>query len=168
MKKLTFPALMLLLTTTIFAQDIGTDQINKEVVSKLAFIVGDWKGEGWMMGQDGQKHAFVQTETIRFKIDSTAILIEGFGTNNGKAIHNALAILTYNKTDKNYTFHSYLANGREGKFKAELIDNKLYWYPMDTMRYIIFINEKGQWYETGEMNRGEQWFQFFEMTLNEQ
>lgn len=110
----------------------------------------------------------MQTETISFKIDSTAILIEGLGTSNGKVVHNAMAILSYNKADNNYTFHSYLANGREGKFKAELIDSKLYWYPMDNMRYIIFLNEYGQWYETGEMKRGEDWFQFFEMTLDRQ
>jgi len=30
-------------------------------VSKLALIVGDWKGEGWMMGQDGQKHLRAET-----------------------------------------------------------------------------------------------------------
>jgi len=45
---------------------------------------------------------------------------------NGRIIHNAMAIITYNNADKNFSFHSYLANGREGKFKAELIDNKLY------------------------------------------
>jgi hypothetical protein len=34
------------------------------------------------------------------------------------------------------------------------------------MRYIIFLNEKGQWYEKGEMKRDAGWFQFMEMTLN--
>lgn len=168
MKKVTLLALMLLLSTVTFPQPPETDQVIKAEVQKLGSIVGDWKGEGWMMGQDGQKHSFMQTEAISFKIDSTAILIEGLGTSNGKVVHNAMAILSYNKADNNYTFHSYLANGREGKFKAELIDSKLYWYPMDNMRYIIFLNEYGQWYETGEMKRGEDWFQFFEMTLDRQ
>lgn len=157
---------MVLFTSISYAQDTETNQISKKEVSKLAFIAGEWKGKGWMMGQDRQKHPFDQTESIRYKLDSTAILIEGLGMDNGKVIHNAMAIVTYNKTDNNYTFHSYLANGREGKYKAELIGDKLYWYPMDNMRYIISINNKGQWYETGEMKRGEQWFQFFEMALD--
>lgn len=168
MKSWTLLISFLLFTTITHAQDLDTDEVNKAAISKLAFIVGDWKGEGWMMGQDGQKHSFTQTETIRFKIDSTAILIEGRGMNNGKVIHNAMAILSYNQTDKYYNFHSYLANGREGKFKAELLDEKLHWYPMENMRYIISLNENGQWHETGEMKRGDQWFQFFEMNLDKE
>jgi hypothetical protein len=34
------------------------------------------------------------------------------------------------------------------------------------MRYIIYLNDKGQWHETGEMKRENDWFQFFEMTLD--
>lgn len=168
MKKAILLILIISVTKLICAQDMETNQSNKREVSKLAFIVDDWKGNGWMMGQDGQKHSFSQTENISFKLDSTAILIQGHGMNDGKVIHNAMAIITYNKAENHYNFHSYLANGREDSFKAELIDKKLYWYPMPNMRYIIFINEKGQWYETGEMQRGEQWFQFFEMTLDKQ
>ena len=168
MKTITFLISIILLTTLTHAQDMETDQSNKTEVSKLAFIVDDWKGNGWMMGQDGQKHSFDQTESISFKLDSTAILVQGLGKANGKVIHNAMAIITYNKADNNYNFHSYLANGREEKFKAELKEKELHWYPMDNMRYIIFINEKGQWCEKGEMKRGEQWFQFFEMTLDKQ
>ncbi|MBK9175260.1 MAG: hypothetical protein IPM46_02755 [Flavobacteriales bacterium] len=161
-------ATALLLPAMGHAQDLGTDKENQAAVRKLAFIVGDWKGEGWMMGPDGQRHAFTQTETIRFKLDSTVIYIEGLGTSEGRITHNAMAIISNNKRDGHYTFRSYLANGREGAFKAELLGDKLYWYPKDDLRYIIHLNEKGQWYETGEMKRGEQWFQFFEMTLDRQ
>jgi len=55
-------------------------------------------------------------------MDGTAILIEGIGTANGAIIHNAMAIITYNKADDNYTFKSYLSSGLGGSFKAELID----------------------------------------------
>ncbi len=34
------------------------------------------------------------------------------------------------------------------------------------MRYIITLNEKGQWFEIGEMERNNEWFKFFEMTLD--
>lgn len=157
-----------LISICTFAQMGGTDQESKEAMGKLAFIEGEWKGEGWMMGQDGQKNPFSQTEDISFKLDGTALLIEGKGTDGDRTIHDALAIVTYNKKDKNYSFQSYLANGMAGKFKAELIDDKFYWYPMGNMRYIIFLNEEGQWKEIGEMKQGENWFQFFEMTLDKQ
>ena len=81
-------------------------------------------------------------------------------------IHNALALLTYDKAEDKLVFRSYLQNGLGGEFPAELLDGKLFWYPNQNVRYIIGINEKGQWYETGEFKRGENWMQFFEMTLD--
>jgi hypothetical protein len=165
MKRIVTIIFALLLMQNLTAQAIETDSIAKEKISKLSFIVGNWEGAGWMFSQSG-KNEFTQTEKIEFKLDSTAILIEGLGKSNGKIIHNALAIITYNKEDDNYTFRSYLQDGRKGKFKAELIADKFYWYPNENVRYIIWLNEKEQWYEKGEYKRGDQWFQFFEMTLD--
>ncbi|CAN5383873.1 hypothetical protein BH23BAC1_BH23BAC1_05400 [soil metagenome] len=34
------------------------------------------------------------------------------------------------------------------------------------MRYIINLNDQGQWYEKGEIKRNGNWLQFFEMTLD--
>jgi hypothetical protein len=118
------------------------------------------------MGKDGKKYLFQQTENIQFKIDSVAILIEGLGKSNGLITHNALAIISYIKQDSIYNFHSYTSTGRGGSFKAELIDKKFYWYPNKNMRYVIWLNDKSQWYETGEFKRNNEWIQFFEMTLN--
>lgn len=156
----------LVITLSSYGQSPTTDSIAKNEVNKLAFIVGEWEGEGWRMERDGQKHTFTQTEIIQFKLDNTAVLIEGLGKNNGQTIHNALAIITYNKAENNYSFNSYLSSGLGGSFKAELLDGKLYWYPNEYVRYIVSLNDKGQWYETGEMNRQDSWFQFFEMTLD--
>ncbi len=149
-----------------FGQSFKTDPISKSEISKLDFLTGDWIGKGWMMGADKEKHEFDQTEDIHFKLDSTVVLIEGVGRSKGMIIHNAMAIVSYNKEDGNYIFQSYLQNGRKGEFKGELIDGKFYWYPSKDMRYIIELNEKDQWFETGEIRQGENWFQFFEMTLD--
>ena len=148
-----------------FSQTSETDSISKAKIKKLDFMVGNWKGTGWMMGRNG-KSEFEQTERIEFKLDSTAVLIEGKGISNGKIVHNALAILTYDKSRGNYIFRSYLPSGLNAEFKAEIIENKLYWYPNDNVRYIIWQNSNGQWYETGEYKRGNAWSQFFEMTLD--
>jgi hypothetical protein len=168
MKKLTLIFTLLFISGLSHAQKIETDKEAKDAISKLEFIVGDWAGDGWVMARDGQKSTFTQTEAIKFKLDGTAILIEGLGKNNGEITHNALAVVTYNKTTGNYNFSSYLSTGRSGIFKAEVIDDKFYWYPNENMRYIIYLNSKRQWYETGEMKRGNDWFQFFEMTLDKQ
>lgn len=148
-----------------FSQTSETDSISKAKIKELQFMVGNWKGTGWMMGRHG-KSEFDQTERIEFKLDSTAVLIEGKGLSNGKVVHNALAILTYDKIKGNYIFRSYLPSGLNAEFKAEIIENKLYWYPNENTRYIIWQNEKEQWYETGEYKIGQNWNQFFEMTLD--
>lgn len=149
-----------------YSQEAETDKEAQEAITKLEFIVGNWAGTGWTMGRHKQKHTFSQTERISFKLDSTAILIEGLGKHNEKIIHNAMAVVTYNKIDKNYNFQSYLSTGTGGNFSAELKDRKFYWYPNENMRYIIYLNDKGQWYEIGEIKRENEWFQFFEMTLD--
>ena len=119
-----------------------------------------------MMGRDGQKHMFQQTEKVQFKLDSMILLIEGTGKAGGKIIHHALAIVSYDKTDSDFNFQSYLMDGRSGSYSAELIDDTFCWYPNEYIRYIIKIAENGSWSEIGEMKRGEEWRQFFEMTLN--
>ena len=155
----------LLIATLGFSQTSETDSIYKAKIKKLDFMVGNWKGTGWRMERNG-KSEFEQTNRIEFKLDSTAVLIEGKGISKGKIVHNALSILTYDKTNDNYIFRSYLPNGMNAEFKAEIIENKLYWYTNDNIRFRIWQNEKGQWYETGEYKRENSWIQFFEMTLN--
>ncbi|MEO7212256.1 hypothetical protein [Mucilaginibacter sp.] len=157
-------AVLLLISVACFSQSTETDATAKTEVSKLAFIAGKWAGKGWMMMQSGRE-SFNQTENVQMKLDSTIVLIEGLGKANGKMIHNALAFITFNKAG-GYNFRSYLATGREGQFKAELIGSKIHWYPTENMRYIIELNDKGQWFETGEMNRDGKWLKFFEMTLD--
>ncbi len=163
---------LLLLVTWIMipgsleAQNFETDHESQTEILKLGFLTGSWEGKGWMMGSDGQKHHFDQTEAVSFKLDSTAILIEGNGEADGRSIHNALAVVSFNKESKDYKFTSWLSSGRGGQFKGSLIGDKFYWYPNENMRYVISINDKGQWYETGEMKQDDKWFQFFEMTLD--
>lgn len=165
-KRILFFAISLLLTGQLFSQSFATDSISKSEISQLEFLVGNWEGKGWIMGRDRKKSEFDQTEKIQFKLDSTTVLIEGLGKTKGLTTHNAMAIISYNKADSTYVFQSYVQNGRKGEFTAEIIENKFYWYPNENMRYIIWINKNGQWYETGEFNREGNWFQFFEMTLD--
>lgn len=150
---------------TVYAQSMPDGSVLKEEIKKLSFIVGEWKGEGWMLGRDGEKHNFTQTEKVQFKLDSTAILIEGLGKSGEEVIHNALAVLRFDPGENSYSFNSYLSTGLGGSFKGELIGDVFYWYPNENMRYIIKLNEQGKWFETGEINRNGSWFQFFEMTL---
>jgi hypothetical protein len=168
MKRIFIFAIAIFITNLSFSQSVESDSLSKAKISELEFMVGNWKGKGWMMGPDGQKSEFDQTEKIQFKLDSTMVLIEGLGKSQGEVVHNALALVTYDKAEEKLVFRSYLQNGRSGEFPAEMKGGKLYWFPNPNVRYIIGINEQGQWYETGEFKRGENWNQFFEMTLDKE
>lgn len=115
-----------------------------------------------MMGRDGTRHNFNQTEHVQFKADGTLLVVEG------KKVHDTFAVFSYNKEKKEYSFQLWMANGMNGSFKAELKGDTLIWYPRENMQYSNWLNEKGQWYEKGKMNREGEWFQFFEMTLDKQ
>ena len=56
-------------------------------------------------------------------------------------------------------------SGQNAEFEGELIDNKFHWYPNENVRYIIWLDDNNNWYETGEYKKGDAWSQFFEMTL---
>ncbi|MEB2774866.1 hypothetical protein SYJ56_06080 [Algoriphagus sp. D3-2-R+10] len=148
------------------AQNFETNIEAQKEIQKIEFLVGEWEGSGWMMNQSREKMTFEQTEKVSFKINDTALLIEGQGVSDGKIIHSALAVLTMVDSSGKYKFTSFLQSNQQGTFKAELIDDVLYWYPAENVRYVITINDQGQWHEIGEANSGGTWYQFFEMTLN--
>ena len=53
-------------------------------MKKLDWLVGHWKGTGWMqMGPQGRKE-FTITETIQGKLDGLVLVIEGQGNSSGR------------------------------------------------------------------------------------
>lgn len=92
-------------TGSISGQSIEIDETAQQELKKLSFIIGEWEGDGWMMGRDGTKHLFTQSETVQFKLDKTAILIEGMGKSGGEIIHNALGVVRFNQQQGNYRIY---------------------------------------------------------------
>lgn len=132
----------------------------------LSFLEGKWKGSGWMMGEDRVRQNFEQEEIIEMKLSGTILQIEGIGRSEGKVVHHALAIIQPKKEDGKFEFTSFLQSGMKGIFPAQWEDGKLIWQPAPQVRYIIQLNDQGQWYEVGEYNAGNTWYKFFEMTLD--
>ena len=146
-------------------------------IEQLGFLVGNWKGEGWIRFPGLPKSPFTGTEKVQFKAGSNALQIEGLhsvqdpATDQAKVIHNAFAIVTWNSTQ--YRFQSILASGHRGDYVGEFRDDAFVWgYEnrwQGKVRYTIRINEAGDWFEIGESSRdGKTWTQFFEMTLQKQ
>lgn len=138
----------------------------KQSLSQLSFLEGKWKGAGWIVSQDRQRMTFESEETVQFKLRGTVLEVEGIGRSEGQIVHNALAVISVGSQEGQFDFTSFLQSGEKGTYKAELKEGKLFWYPTEQVRYIIEINDQGQWFEIGEYNDGGTWYKFFEMTLD--
>src|SRR5262245_46724689 len=160
----------------VFAADEQTSKdAQRGEMKKLDWLVGSWKGTGWiLMGPQGRKE-FTQTETIQSKLDGLVLVIEGRGKSkdDGSTVHTALAFVSYDDRAKTFRWRGFTAEGRQTDTEAKVGTNTLEWglqIPQrGRMRYTIKLNEKGEWFEVGEMmQEGQIWQKFFEMTLQRQ
>ena len=161
------------LQTALVAQPVMTpDSITKEVMAKLEFLTGQWSGTGWIqMGRE--KHFFNQSENVIQKVNQSVIVIDGLGTDNetNQVIHQAFAVISYDKAAQKYLMRAYRGDGNYIDADAEVApDGSFVWgftHPQaGRMKYTIRMTD-GKWIETGEMSRDNTtWFPFFEMTLS--
>jgi len=166
---------LMLLVPSITAQSSGpTAQI--EAMKKLSFLVGEWKGSGWMAFGD-RRSEFNATETATVRAGGVVLMVEGHHTVDlpGQAaqrvVHEAFGVLWYDESSGSYNFQAFLATGRHSTFKARCDGKQVVWgYEdphMGKVRYTITIDEKGRWFEIGERDEDEKgWTKFFEMTLS--
>ena len=155
-----------------FAQYIDSLQVNE--MKKVQWLAGKWEGEGWMMFGPEEKHTFSQTETVTSKLNGLLLTIEGLGTvGESKIIHNAFAVLSFDSENQRFVMRAHKADGAFTEADA-IVDDKgnFIWgfsHPYaGELRFTIKQNDKGQWYEIGEVSsdNGKSWFQNFEMLLN--
>jgi hypothetical protein len=170
-------ALLLLLTAaTGLGQDAKGPAVQQEAMKKLSFLTGEWKGESWTEFVPGQRHTSTGTETVQSKLGGLLLVIEGVHRRKGgekeagAVVHGAFGVLSYDEKAKRYRLQAYTNRGNYTEAEARVGDNKLEWGfripQFGDVRYTITVNEKGRWFEIGEVSTdGKQWRQFFEMTL---
>ena len=168
-------AIVILLSTgSSQAQAPATAQ--REAIKKLDFLVGEWKGEGWMEFGPGQRRTFAGTEVVQRKLDGLLITIDGLHrsltTGQGKdaVIHNAFTVVSYDEQAKKYRFQAFTARGNYENAEAKITEGQLVWGmkipQFGEVCYTIKLDDKGRWFEIGEVTRdGATWQQFFEMKL---
>ena len=160
---------------TLAAEQPSPKDAQRGEMKKLDWLVGQWQGTGWMqMGPQGRRE-FTINETIQEKLDGLVLVIEGHGKSleDGRAVHNALAFVSYDGEAKTYRWRAFTAEGRQTDAVAKVGINTLEWgfeIPQrGLLRYTVKLNEKGEWFEVGEMSQdGQTWQKVFEMTLQRQ
>ncbi|HEX8847146.1 MAG TPA: hypothetical protein VF791_21055 [Pyrinomonadaceae bacterium] len=169
-----FPLFFLLLFPIMAQAQAPSPEAQLGEMKKLDYMVGQWKGSGWIQGQGGRQ-TFAGTETVQSKLNGLALLVEGKFTGKlpGKdvegVVHETLAVLSYDEKTKSYRFRTYLATGMTGDQEAKLVEGGWQWgfqFPGGNVRYTIKVKAKDEWFEIGEYSQdGKSWQKFFEMTL---
>ena len=155
------------------------DSLQVEEMKKMQWLSGNWEGEGWMMFGPEEKHTFFQTETVTSKLNGLLLAIDGLGMlgtsdkGESKIIHNAFAVLSYDSGNQRFVMRAHKADGAFTEADAKVDENGDFIWGFNhpyagEMKFTIRQNDKGQWYEMGEISsdNGNTWFQNFEMLLN--
>jgi hypothetical protein len=168
-------ALAIALTFFVQAAAFAQSPVRPEL-STAAFLLGKWQGAGWIEFVPGRRAEFNQFETITSKLGGGAIVMEGIGTrkggeSDGSVTHEAIGILTYDATQKKPLLRAYRTGGQFVDADVTLEPNKLTWQfqipGLGTTRYTIVLDDKGRWFEVGELSKdGGEWRKFFETSLS--
>lgn len=145
-----------------------------ERMAPFAWLIGEWRGSGWMTIPDGSRHTFESLELVTPKLSGNAILIEGKHYHPGRPdqlVHDALAMITWDSRTKAYRFRSALATGQGGDFPVEPTPNGFVWRidtPGGRIVYTV-THQNGVWTERGTRTGPDgATSDFFEMTLRRQ
>jgi hypothetical protein len=144
--------------------------------AKLDFLIGQWKGEGWIEFAPSQQRTFKGTEVVQSKLDGLLLAVEGL--HRGKAgdkgqevvVHHAFGLVSYDDKARRYRFQAFTSRGNYEDVEAKVSEGKLVWGmkapQFGDVRFTIKLDEKGRWFEVGEVSQdGKEWRKFFEMTL---
>ncbi|MGH7563328.1 MAG: hypothetical protein ACREK5_02765 [Gemmatimonadota bacterium] len=160
-------------TTASFTQE--------QAMEPLAWLVGDWEGEGWIQRGPGPRMEFTQTEHVESAFGGRILLVEGLGRAKpsggaetgpaaGSVVHEAYGVLSWDLEEGDYSFDTYLADEAGVDAEATLEDGILTWgfeAGGGQIRFRIQQTEQGEWHETGGFSPdGTTWHPFFEMTLH--
>jgi hypothetical protein len=142
-----------------------------EKMAPFAWLIGEWRGSGWTILPDGRRETFDSHEVVTPRIGGNALLVEGRHTASGHpdvVVHDALAMMTWDRAANAYRFRSALANGLGGDSPVEVRANGFTWSidtPGGRIDYVV-AHENGTWTERGRLTRaGGQTSDFFEMSL---
>jgi hypothetical protein len=149
---------------------------NRAAIDRLEFMVGRWTGEAWMQ-RGPERVQTTMTETVERKLGGVVLQVEGRGVipavggGDGRVVHHAFAVVSFDAQAGTYGMRSYIASGQAGDFALTLIPGGVSWsreVPGGRIRNTAKI-ANGEWHEVGEFSRdGATWTQVMEIRLRRQ
>ena len=151
--------------------------VSPEAMRKLDFLVGEWKGKGWVYSLKEKMHEISQS--IQVKSESGGLLLRIKDAKNYKdsmlstGLSSVMGIpkctISYDEQAKLYRWRPDAAKGRGNPFEAKLLEPRtlqLITHTSDGMaRTTIKVTEDGEWHETFELLLSEGWYKAQETFL---
>lgn len=156
---------------SLAAQRPGAGAAADSAMVPLAWLVGEWEGEGESRSPEGRSIAAVR-ESVESRLNGRVLVIEGVGRlpsadGNGRIVHHAFGVLTYDPERRQYAFRA-LRDGGVIDAETSLADGVFTWgFPIPGGRIRFHIRQvDGEWHETGEYSAdGATWQKMLEMKL---
>ena len=131
----------------------------RAAMQKLAWLEGEWRGEGWRLNRQGERETHHAKEIVTPQIGGIILTVEGLGwdfNDAGEKIvgHHAFGVLSFDPQKQAYQFSAYVQQGYQSHSSPTVGENSLEWSlaagPDVEMRYKARLNDDGEWLETGE------------------
>lgn len=144
---------------------------------ELEFLVGEWKGQGWVYGLKDLKIKITQTIQVKSELNGSLLRIKdakSLKDNRLAASYGSVrpipkSTVSYDEQAKLYQWRVEAAKGRGNPFEAKLPEPRTLQLITHTQsgmsRTTIKVTEDGQWHETYEVLLSEGWFKFHETFL---
>ncbi|MGY6523084.1 MAG: hypothetical protein ACXIUD_15230 [Mongoliitalea sp.] len=168
MKSLFSTLLLFLFFSYGFAQSDASQSKNPSGMSHWEPFIGQWKGIGWRLTEDGQKTEWHHAYNIQFKLDGRLLQLENTTTVKGETHHQSMILGTYDAKVNNFLLRVYSTMTPEGEYSGAFEDGEFIYFMNKNLRFSMQVNGQGQIFEKGEMNIGDQWVQVFEMLSTKQ
>lgn len=142
----------------------------------LSFMVGKWKGSGYMMTREGKQSTTI-TENVVCKLNCAVLAVEGQGTKTDSLtqqsiiVHDAFGIISHDPKNNKWVMRAY----KKGEvIDAEIVivsDKVIRWeLPLPhnggTMRFTTDFTTANTWKGTGEYSKdGTNWMVMMQTEL---
>ena len=135
----------------------GSVETQRDAMSKLSFLVGQWSGPVTITRGQGEPLHLTQTEKVEYKLDGLVLLIEGkSASSDGKVMFSALATVAYDDNSHSYRFRAY-NDGHYLDTELSVADHGFSWSFTAGPAHIsntMHLTDKGEWNEVTEVIYG--------------
>lgn len=146
-----------------------------DAMKKFDLWVGEWKGSGWSISEEGRRIELELTESVQRKAGGRVFLVEGKGVRKGEngkevVVHDGVSMVHFDEKTKRYFWNGHESHRDPIHAEISLIEGGFQWtFAAEgrgaTIRFTIKLDDR-HWREFGDVSvDGKNWNRFMEVVL---